>query len=102
MVEELRQSPGAYKFTLQRILDDRKVIDKKTSMQMQAFECGARALEWANANGAQYMHEAAIMRYQAVQPLAVVMQDDHTRKAIRAAIAAIDRQSRTKEADADA
>lgn len=86
MAGRLMQSLPVYKYTLESILEERKRIEQKTALHEQAFECGARALEYANKNGAQYFHEAAIMRYHAVQPLAVVMQDDYTRRAINAAI----------------
>lgn len=91
MAGRLMQSALTYKCTLERILEERKTVEKKTSLHEQAFECGARALEHANKNGARYFHEAAIMRYHAVQPLAIVAQDDYTRKAIKAAILEIGR-----------
>ena len=84
-------SAKSHRDILQAILDKRKVIMIKNAATTEAFNFGAVALERLNSSGANYTHEAGIMRYHASQPGAYLLQDQYTRRAIEAAIFAIDR-----------
>lgn len=72
--------------TLQRIYSERRYIDKKGDYLLLALHSGAAALERRNAKGAHFRREAAILRYHANNPNAIMMHDDYMRGALLAAI----------------
>lgn len=86
---------------LQKILDERRRTGEKTVMQLEAVNVGACALERAVENGALLHREAAIMRYHASHKGAFMFTDDHTRGALKAAVARLDREIAHAGADAD-
>lgn len=88
------------KTVLQSILDERKEVREKSAMQLEALNIGARALELANANGAELRHEASIIRYHAGYKGAYMFTDDRTRGALKAAVARLERDiAREEEED---
>lgn len=90
------------KNVLQRILDDRKVVEEKGELQLGALDWGARALEKANANGACLYREAVIVRYQASHAAAVLLPcETYTREALKAAVWALDKMAQQEAGERD-
>lgn len=89
------------KKVLEDILEDRKIIEDKKDLHMGALEWGANALENACANGAAYHREAAIIRYQANNKGAVLLCDDYTRDALKAAVFVLRSQAQKEAGEMD-
>ena len=95
------KSPKLAKKVLQGILDDRIIYGEKNEIQLAALDWGARALERANANGANLRHEAGIVRYQANNKTAVLLPcEDHTRGALKAAVVELEKMIKREEGGA--
>lgn len=83
------KTPKEAKDILQKILDDRKLIEIKTDLQLGALDWGAAALERACRNGACFHREWAIIRYHANNMRANLLHDEITRGALKAAVFAL-------------
>lgn len=81
---------------LQEILDKRKEISEKTVTQINALHIAAMILERANEEGANLIHEAGLVQYQANYITATLFCDEHTRNALKAAIDQIDKFIETR------
>lgn len=86
---------------MQSILDERRRVEEKSVMQLEALNLGACALERANENGALLHQEAAIVRYHACHKGASIFTDERTRRALKAAVARLNREIAREGADAD-
>lgn len=82
----MNTTPRQARETLREILESRCILDFKNNSQANAFACGAYMIQQRINRGARYERNLAVMQYHANNPLAVVMQDEITREAIRCAI----------------
>lgn len=86
MTKIMNTTPNQARETLRKILESRCILDFKNNSQANAFACGAWMIRQRINMGAHYERQLAIMQYHANNALAIVMQDEITREAIRCAI----------------
>jgi len=89
-IKKPTMTPQKARDVLQEILDDRKEIPEKSTMQLNALHIAAAILEQANADGAGLIHEAGILRYHANNITSTLFCDKYTRNALKTAIRKID------------